>query len=477
MRLIDVKAFLEFHAGKARRNAQLLVEFNGPDLANAAYAILSHCWGQPKDEVQYTEMESLTKTDVAVRREIRKRSGYQKILKSCLQARDDRLDWLWVDTCCIDKRSSAELSEAINSMYVWYANSDRCYAYLHDMGANTLPTKPDNNKFAKFNGWPKWFSRGWTLQELIAPEDVHFFNRNWEFVTRKRKCARTLKVITRISVDALEKGLSWSYPSVAQIMSWAADRRTTREEDRAYSLLGLFGVYMPLLYGEGKNAFLRLQLEVIRMTNDQSIFAWGWTRNAGMAHSFLANDPSHFRDCSSVIRMSPSDFMVALEKSSSRKLRELASAEERFQTFTVTNHGIEIWLPLKHESCSGDSEFFSAILACCDARAQSGPVTIIIEQFRSNRSRYFGRPSVAETQMIPIEFKPILLPYRDNINLNIRGPSSKQSRFRVLVEDIIPSDSVVLYVQSADPSRDIFIPFIDSVLGNTGSGRSNVVHQ
>ncbi|KAI6143794.1 hypothetical protein BKA82DRAFT_65217, partial [Pisolithus tinctorius] len=250
------------------------------------------------------------------------RYGYQKIRNSCLQACHNGLHWLWVDTCCIDKRSSAELSEAINSMYAWYANSDRCYAYLHDTDANALPTDPDNDKFAESNGWPKWFSRGWTLQELIAPEDVHFFNRNWEYITRKRKCPRALSTITRISVDVLEKGLSWSYPSTAQIMSWAADRRTTREEDRAYSLMGLFGVHMPMLYGEGKKAFLRLQLEIIRMTNDQSIFAWGWSRSGGLANSFLAKDPSDFHGCSS-------------------QLRKLVSLEEQFQTFTVTNHAAD----------------------------------------------------------------------------------------------------------------------------------------
>ncbi|KAI6040384.1 heterokaryon incompatibility protein-domain-containing protein [Pisolithus marmoratus] len=234
MRLINVKAFLDFHEGKARPNAQLLEEFNGSKLAKIAYAALSHCWGKPEDEVQYMEFQSLTNMDVATRRKIQQRSGYRKIRKACQQARRNDLHWLWVDTCCIDKRSSAELSEEINSMYVWYANSDRCYAFLHDVDANTLPTKPDNRNFSESNGWPRWFSRGWTLQELIAPQDVHFFNRNWEYITRKRESAHTLSAITRISIDVLEEGLGWSYPSVAQIMSWAADRTTTREEDRAY---------------------------------------------------------------------------------------------------------------------------------------------------------------------------------------------------------------------------------------------------
>ncbi|KAI6039167.1 hypothetical protein EDC04DRAFT_1789773 [Pisolithus marmoratus] len=321
MRLINVEAFLDFNAGKLGQ-------------------MRSFWWNStvPEGGVQYMDMEGLTKMDVAVRRQIWWRSGYYKIYNSYLQARHGCLRWLWVDTCCIDKRSSAELSEAINSMYVWYANSDRCYAFLHDIYTTFLPYKPDNVNFTKFNGWPKWFSRGRTLQELIAPHDVHFFDGNWQYITSKPESVRALSIITQISVDVLQKGLGWSYPSVAQIMSWAADRTTGREEDRAYSLLGLIGVHMPMLYREGKNAFLRLQLEVIRMINDQSIFAWGWTKQTGSASGFLANDPSDFHDCSNVVRMVPSD---VLEKYFSKwKLRRLVSVEERCQTFSVTNHGI-----------------------------------------------------------------------------------------------------------------------------------------
>ncbi|KAI5996050.1 heterokaryon incompatibility protein-domain-containing protein [Pisolithus marmoratus] len=337
MRLIDVEAFLNFDKGKAGLDAQLLVEFNGPKLAKTAYAILSHCWGEPEDEVQHTEMESLMKMDTAARGKVQRRSGYCKIRESCLQARRNHLRWIWVDTCCIDKRSSAELSEAINSMYVWYANSDCCYAFLHDIDTKTLPTKPDYKNFTDFRGWPKWFSRGWTLQELVAPKDVQSFNRNWEYITSKQDSARKLHDITGISMIVLQKGLTFSYPCVAQIMSWAADRTTTREEDRAYSLLGLFGVHMRMLYGEGKNAFLRLQLEVIRMINDQSIFAWGWTRESGTASAFLANDPSHFRDCSDSI-----------------------------QAFSVTNHGIKIWLPMKLSWVLGVLLGAKYVLICAD---------------------------------------------------------------------------------------------------------------
>ncbi|KAI6040421.1 heterokaryon incompatibility protein-domain-containing protein, partial [Pisolithus marmoratus] len=232
------------------------------------YAILSHRW--VADEVGYTEIVELARMDD--RDEIRGRAGYQKIVKSCEQAKNDGLKWLWVDTCCIDKRSSSELSEALNSMFRWYENSKKCYAYLHDV--DVFPSSPDNERFARSEGWPEWFSRGWTLQELIAPRDLQFFNTEWKSIGDKRNLASMLETITRIPSQVLQDGLASYGPSIAQVMSWAADRRTTRIEDRAYSLMGLLDVNMPTLYGEGKKAFLRLQLEVLHKSNDQTLFAW-----------------------------------------------------------------------------------------------------------------------------------------------------------------------------------------------------------
>ena len=117
--------------------------------------------------------------DVEERDEVRQRLGYRKIWDTCQQAKKDGYEWVWVDTCCIDKRSSAELSEAINSMYRWYENSRICYAYLHDVPDPSFPTHSDKSRYPNYNGWPEWFSRGWTLQEMIAPNDVRFFNKDW----------------------------------------------------------------------------------------------------------------------------------------------------------------------------------------------------------------------------------------------------------------------------------------------------------
>ncbi|KAI6137299.1 heterokaryon incompatibility protein-domain-containing protein, partial [Pisolithus sp. B1] len=218
-----------------------------------SYAILSHRWGV---EVTYEEMTGLMKMDKWKKDEVRNRRGYQKIIKSCEQAMKDGHRWLWIDTCCIDKRSSAELSEAINSMYRWYQDAQVCYAYLNDLDESTFPTERNLKRLTS----PGWFMRGWTLQELIAPKQIEFFNEGWAPIGNKRHLAPVLENITKIPWMVL----AGKRLSVAQIMSWAADRKTTRVEDRAYSLMGLFEVNMPMVYGEGKKAFQRLQLKIIR---------------------------------------------------------------------------------------------------------------------------------------------------------------------------------------------------------------------
>jgi len=305
-----------------------------------SYAILSHRWTE--QEVNYEEIVDLAKLEK--KDQIRQRLGYQKILASCMQAKKDKFEWLWVDTCCIDKRSSAELSEAINSMYRWYENAGVCYAYLHDVPDPLLPTEHDRQKYPKF-GWPEWFLRGWTLQELIAPSNVQFFNKNWQNIGDKRTLAPTLADIAKIPEHILTHGLRGNRPCIAQIMSWAADRKTTRVEDRAYSLMGLLEVNMPMLYGEGKKAFHRLQLEIIRASNDQSIFAWSCT-NDKWTGNILADDPSFFWYCRTMELMDHNEYIEFLKEDGVPK-DELHSIEDRLGTFPITNRGIHIWLPLR----------------------------------------------------------------------------------------------------------------------------------
>ncbi|KAF4963762.1 hypothetical protein FSARC_8245 [Fusarium sarcochroum] len=274
------------------------------------YAILSHTWGDACDEVLFREMNSLSP-------EVKLKKGFKKIELCAKQAQIDGLEYCWVDTCCIDKSSSAELSEAINSMFSWYRNSAVCYIYLQEVDSTDV--LDESFKSAR------WFSRGWTLQELIAPRDRQFFDKHWSWIgeiSRNRHREHQIngffrgatattaekseaEKITKISSQVAEitgipsavffMGDIWSF-SAATRMSWAAWRETTRLEDQAYCLLGLFDVQMPLLYGESKNAFIRLQEEIIRKQPDHTLFAWR-SRASSPAPTFsglLAPSPRNF---------------------------------------------------------------------------------------------------------------------------------------------------------------------------------------
>ncbi|KAL4070091.1 heterokaryon incompatibility protein-domain-containing protein [Scleroderma yunnanense] len=404
MRLINVRVFLDIEEGKrVPPDTNVLEHCNDEQLANMKYAILSHCWGAAMEEINFREVEMLLKMGSSDRKKLRQRRGYQKILKSCERAYKDQLKWLWVDTCCINAESSSELSEAINSMFRWYEGSEKCYAYLHDVEAEKFPTRR-NEKLGESGGWPKWFSRGWTLQELVAPSVVQFFNQHWQFIGDKNRHTHTLKEITRIPSCILQYGLDADRLSVAQIMSWAADRKTTRVEDRAYSLLGLFGVHMPMLYGEGKNAFHRLQLELIRTTNDHSVFAWD-RKAMGWSGSVLADDPGFFRDCDDVVKMEPDEYLDALKEGGEEVHTTL---EEPLRTYSVTNAGIQIWLPLKRSR--GSHSLFEARLACRRS-LDSSPITIMLASFKSNYYRHFGHFQTIHGATA--EFRLIYLAYRE----------------------------------------------------------------
>ena len=195
--------------------------------------------------------------------------GYRKIKSCCAQAASDGFDYVWIDTCCIDKRSSAELSEAINSMFSWYQSAAVCYAFLADVPENDDPTAQGSAL-----GESKWFTRGWTLQELLAPFSVVFYGGTWTDIGTKTSLRNQIAEVTGIDptfllVDEL-RGCS-----IATRMSWASHRIMTREEDVAYCLLGIFDVNLPTLYGECRTAFTRLQHSIIQASNDHTIFTVG----------------------------------------------------------------------------------------------------------------------------------------------------------------------------------------------------------
>ncbi|KAI9764647.1 MAG: hypothetical protein M1840_008144 [Geoglossum simile] len=293
----------------------LLSEFIGDQIPE--YVILSHTWGS--EELSLQDFQGGKGTD---------RTGFAKIKHCCTQALKDGFEWAWVDTCCIDKTNNAELSEAINSMYQWYRNSSICYAYLED-----VPDTPDSSDISSAFARSRWFLRGWTLQELMAPPIVEFYNSNWVEIGTKSSLRNDISAITGISIVALW-GDSMSSYSVAEKMSWASMRTTTRVEDKAYCLMGLFGINMPLLYGEGNAAFRRLQEEILKVEDDTTIFAWTALYDSP---GYFAQSPADFGDFRGRPDLLPSK----------GNRGHLTNSTEDIPPPTITNRGLKVTLMMR----------------------------------------------------------------------------------------------------------------------------------
>ena len=308
-----------------------LEEFINPN--EVKYAILSHTW-EKDEEVQYQDFRSQSVLG-------KRKRGWEKIRKTCELALNDSCDFAWVDTCCIDKSSSAELSEALNSMMVWYAASQICH----------LPMPSS-----------RWFNRGWTLQELIAPASLRFYNRSWISLGTKSSLLDTIWAITSIPQSILlasEEGtlkMSLSEVPVARRMAWAAKRETTRTEDIAYSLLGLFEVNLPLLYGEGERAFTRLQEEIIKTTNDLSILAWVRPLDSQPQYSgVFAPHPRFFQAATNYVPINDLKFMPE---------------------FSSTNKGLKIETQLTQSRWHGSYVLYTN---CIDRSMDEGTLGIFLK--------------------------------------------------------------------------------------------------
>ncbi|KAK4160266.1 HET-domain-containing protein [Cladorrhinum sp. PSN259] len=302
-----------------------LEQFFGDNIPE--YAILSHTWGP--EELTYGEYMA---------------SGCLpsnfKIDGCCSIALGQQLEYVWIDTICIDKSSSAELSEAINSMYEWYRKAMVCFAYLSDVSCNASTPIADIASSDSDFSRSRWFTRGWTLQELIAPRAVSFFNNQWELIGHKqqavshpsyraRRARRAdevsiltiLRRITNIPLVVLDCQTPPASISVATRMTWAAKRQTTRREDMAYCLLGLFNINMTMLYGEGDRAFRRLQEEIIRTSDDESIFVWGFGCTTADA---LTRGNKLYIEADTLLASSPADF-----ERDGRRVRHIAIPNPR----------------------------------------------------------------------------------------------------------------------------------------------------
>lgn len=213
------------------------------------YAILSHTWGSDGEEVTFKDLMEGTG---------KHKAGYNKIKFCGTQTVRDGLQHFWVDTCCIDKSSSAELTEAINSMFRWYQDASRCYVFLSDVSISGGGITAQSSSWEAAFRHSRWFTRGWTLQELIAPASVEFFSREGDRLGNKKSLEQEIHEITKIAVSAL-RGAPLAEFKIEERFSWADQRQTKRQEDQVYSLLGIFDVHMPLIYGEGDKAYVRLR--------------------------------------------------------------------------------------------------------------------------------------------------------------------------------------------------------------------------
>lgn len=369
------------------------------------YAILSHTWGQ--NEVVLADYEQRVH-----RKRKRKEAAddsVSKIRNCCWLAAEEGHRYAWIDTCCIDKKSSAELSEAINSMFRWYQNAQICYVYLGDVSKQS-----SWDATADLIRKARWFTRGWTLQELLAPRTYKFYDCDWKFLGGRLEhqdvlaCSswqpiggeafsKLISRVTNINHNIIRFNEKLSNISVAEIMSWAADRVTTRREDMAYCLLGLFGVNMPLLYGEGDNAFARLQNAIIESTDDHTIFAWDYGIHASIS---WRHDSPRNTNC---LAQSPSDFKNGYQLSHIAR-DDIYSGTSIALHYSLTNLGIHITLRVIDLPHLGGTMLL-AVLACRDKRLPwptNNPHVVAIPLCRSSEDSILFR-------RIPVQTRPLLL--------------------------------------------------------------------
>lgn len=360
------------------------------------YAILSHTWVED-EEIDFQEMTAIgsDRNHPAIQK-----SGYRKIYKFCEKARRHRIKYGWVDTCSIDKSSSAELSEAINSMFKWYQDAEVCYALLSDFQCNV-----DINSALPSC---RWFTRGWTLQELIAPKVLRFYDNDWNFLGTKGDLKSQIQSITNIDEDVLEDCSALSEVLICRRMSWASQRVTTRIEDVAYCLMGIFDINMPLLYGEGNKAFMRLQEEIIRRSNDLSIF-WNFstssdsnekvTKLGGIedsqsstqtanwyvptqtgASQTVRGEPLQNSSYRNIFATSPTDFPPSTQLDGNVRKFHLNGIQE-FPDFAMTNKGIRFenvrWRFV--ESPAGSGNLLYAICLGCTSQATYSDCLMILQ--------------------------------------------------------------------------------------------------
>lgn len=248
-----------------------------------SYAVLSHTWSRnQEDEVTFHDI---------VLGEGRRKVGYEKLRFCGRQAKQDGLDFFWIDTCCIDKTDIEELQTSVSLMYQTYERAEKCYALLSDVSmgfveeGEALASRDWESSFAQ----SRWFTRGWTLQELLAPHSVEFYSQEGIYIGSKHTLTKQLNTISGISIQALQ-GQELDTFDIDERLSWAKSRETTMEEDMAYCLFGIFGISMKIDYGEGRQKAWARLLDVIQGQRADPIDRLGQSDNMTTAKILLREE-------------------------------------------------------------------------------------------------------------------------------------------------------------------------------------------
>jgi hypothetical protein len=371
------------------------------------YAILSHTWGKDDQEVTFEDIKAKVGKE---------KTGYRKLQFCRKQVLRDNLKYFWVDTCCIDKPNSTELSQSINSMFRWYENAERCYVFLSDVTTRDRKGAMNQEWLPQFKR-SRWFTRGWTLQELLAPKSVEFFSNEGDRLGDKHSLVKCIHDVTRISILALKGNPLFQF-STDEKMSWASERVTKKGEDGAYCLMGLFKMHMPLIYGEGReNAMQRLRT-VIQL----SIYPPSFQRNRG---------PKYRKSFKSKRTPSNPDFGLPLQTHRDPNRRPLI----RFDKGLVPLH--TLWAPRDEQgsaelhieeyisslpSMALSQKFVTDVANICDYKCEDKTETAIgLEVTQQEPTSWVASSSSPEETIV--SFLKSLLP-KVSTNLASKGLSS-----------------------------------------------------
>jgi hypothetical protein len=407
-----------------------------PDDRLPRYAILSHTWREDAEEISFGDVES---------RAFFERPGAQlvKLYGCCRKAKDEGIQYVWIDSCCIDKHNAVELNGAINCMFRWYRQAALCFVFLSD-----VPKGDTGDAFRS----SRWFTRAWTLQELLAAQQLNFYDMTWSLLGNKCDMSGIIQQITGIPRLYLIGLAPLCWASVAQRMSWAANRVARRKEDVAYSLLGIFGINMPLIPGED-DAFGRLQLEIMKNIKDDSILAW----RLGIGDSAPINTAGDGPSC--LLATSPADF------ANCGNIGSRAQYSTSENTFEVSNGRLRTNMPLV---TFGDMQY--GLLTCGPELEEEKVVGIPLAP--GSAGEYFrprGRQALLFQQP---DSEASYLRLSMNMNGQVGDHTAGNWRYWFYIDDSVDTGLELIEVHPRESWHEL-----DSMIATSTQGRNNTTVQ